>query len=207
RTNLLASKKALDPEDVIDRGVAILNARTGRRFTPESGFFLRTERTISEMQFLLDRAADLVDGCTSSFQIDPFKSLSKVLRNANDLNELHVAWLALSTRIGLAQRNLDKYESGYAASRDEDVLLSPLSTNPEVYKVFPCNRTDISDVNYLFNHVPHLQELRPTMYDPKVEWLPDKLPAPAYLARAFPHRPPEERPAVLTYTPHGERKE
>ncbi|KAJ7746693.1 hypothetical protein B0H16DRAFT_1726414 [Mycena metata] len=207
RTNLLASKNTLDREDIIDRGVALLNARTGKRFALESGFFLRTERTINEMQYLLERAADLVDGRTNRFQIDPFKSLSKVLRNANDLNELHVAWLALSTRMGLALRNLDKYESEYAAIKESDVLLSPLSTNPEVYEVFPRNRSDISDVNYLYNHVPHLQELCPTMYDSKVEWLPDKLQAPAYLARAFPHRSPEERPAVVSYTQEGERRE
>ncbi|KAJ7716075.1 hypothetical protein B0H16DRAFT_1741525 [Mycena metata] len=149
RTNLLASKKTLDPEE--------LPIRAGIGLLPE-------------------------DRTNSQRDIDPFKSLSKVLRNANDLNELHVTWLALSTRVGLAQRNLDKYESEYAASRDEDILLSPLSTNPEVYEVFPRNWTDISDINYLFNHVPHLRELHPTMYDPKVEWLPDKLQAPAYLA-------------------------
>lgn len=42
-------------------------------------------------------------------------SLMAVLRSAQDLDELHVAWSALTERMDLAQKNFKKYQSEYGA--------------------------------------------------------------------------------------------
>ncbi|KAJ7848767.1 hypothetical protein B0H13DRAFT_1906566 [Mycena leptocephala] len=52
RVNSLASKKALDISEVVDRGVSIF-AQPIARFGLKTGFLLRTDHTIKEMQSLL----------------------------------------------------------------------------------------------------------------------------------------------------------
>jgi hypothetical protein len=102
RVTAIVSKKALDIVDVLDRGVNMYDSTMGR-FSLETGFLLRTDRTIKEMQNLLLRASSLMGGRSSCFVIDPHLVIMQVLRSANDLSELHAAWLALSERMDLAQ--------------------------------------------------------------------------------------------------------
>jgi hypothetical protein len=98
---------------------------------------MRTERTIQELQQLLNKAAGLVTERTSTYKIDPHGVLSALLRGSQDLGGIIAAWIALSERVNLAQRNFNKYKSEYGAEEGEDVLKSPVSTNPEIYSVFP----------------------------------------------------------------------
>jgi hypothetical protein len=61
RINTLSSKKALEISDIINRGVSIVML-TVARFGLETGFLLRMDRSIKEMQALLTKAAALVKG-------------------------------------------------------------------------------------------------------------------------------------------------
>jgi hypothetical protein len=133
RTTSIASKKALGISDVLDRGVNVLPQPVGR-FSLETAFLFRTDKAIKDMQFILNRASALVPGRTSCFTVDPHACLMAVLRSAQDLDELHVAWSALAERMDLAQRNFKKYQSEFGAEKPEDILLSPVSTNPEIYR-------------------------------------------------------------------------
>ncbi|KAJ7792684.1 hypothetical protein B0H13DRAFT_2393912 [Mycena leptocephala] len=207
RVNTLSSKKALDISEIIDRGVSIVPMPMAR-FGLETGFLLRTDRTIKEMQLLLTQAAGLIRGRTSCFTIDPHAVISRVLRSANDLNELHSAWVAMSERLDLAQRNFLKYQAEYRAESDDELLLSPISTVPDVYAVFPREKSSLaSDLNYIYDHVPHMKKLWPRGYKVEIDFLPEVMKAPSYLEGAFPDRPSEFRPSTVYYSAEGECKE
>jgi hypothetical protein len=207
RSTSMVSKKSLDLLDVLDRGVPFVKQPIGR-FGLDTGLFLRTERTINDMQDLLTRAASLVQGRNSTFVVDLHRILITVLKSANELDELHATWLALSERMDLAQRSFKKYQSEFSAEKEEDILLSPISTAPEVYSVFPKeNSTPAEDVCYLYDHVPNLQKLWPQGYQSSSDWLLHVMGTPSYLERAFPDRMPEERPSTVFYSADGQRQE
>ncbi|KAJ7071767.1 hypothetical protein B0H15DRAFT_957561 [Mycena belliarum] len=118
-----------------------------------------------------------------------------------------MAWTALAKRIGLAQRFFHKYEVEYAASSPDFLLLSPVSTAPEIYSVMPKEQPPASRVNYLYDRVPHHQVQLPPGYNPKTDWLPFHIKVPPYLEKGYPNRPPEDRPSTVYYSPSGERRE
>ncbi|KAJ6465892.1 hypothetical protein C8R47DRAFT_1224212 [Mycena vitilis] len=207
RVTAIVGKRALDVHEVMDRGVSSAPDTPLGRFALETGFNLRTERTIVDMQSLLRRASALVEGRQSCFVIDPHRTMMTLLRGARELSELHVAWVGLSRRMELSQKYLDKYESEFRGPKEEDVLLSPVSTAPEIYAVFPRDKGPASDVNYMFDHVPHLQTLLPKDYDKETGWLPHHLTAPNYLEQAFPDRSPELKPSTVYFSAEGERRE
>jgi hypothetical protein len=164
RATSISSKRGLEASDVLDRGVS-LRDRPLARFSLETGFLLKTEKTINDMNSLLSRAAAWVPGRTSFFVVDPQHSFLRVLKSVGDLNQLLVAWQALSTRMALAQKNFVKYQAEYRASTKEEMPSSPTSTAPDVY-AFPKGGSPIADVNYLYERVPHLQDLWPSSYEP-----------------------------------------
>ncbi|KAF8177938.1 hypothetical protein K438DRAFT_1769781 [Mycena galopus ATCC 62051] len=177
------------------------------RFSLEVGFLIRTERTISEMQELLRQSSSLVAERTSCFCVDPHRILVTVLRSANSLGELQASWSALTERLSLAHRNFEKYQSEFQATSEEGRLLSPVSTLPELYNVFPRNATPASNVDYLYANIPHHQKQRPSGYSPHTDMVHDHIEVPGYLKRAFPDRPAETRPATVYYSSEGERRE
>ncbi|KAJ7914797.1 hypothetical protein B0H13DRAFT_1872668 [Mycena leptocephala] len=71
-------------------------------------------------------------------------------------------------------------------------------------RVFPRGKTIMSDVNYLFDHVPHLQKELPPGYNRHADWLPHVMRAPSYLENAFPEREPERRTATVTFVEEEE---
>ncbi|KAJ6571915.1 hypothetical protein B0H19DRAFT_1064932 [Mycena capillaripes] len=151
RAMVIANKKVLEVAPV-------------EHFTLETGFRLGTERMIRNMQELLKKAANLVEGTETYFSVDPHKTLMSVLRNASKLNDLHVAWVGLSKRMELAQRNFEKYESEYRALTQDELLLSPVSTELEVYSVFPRDKSAISNAPTYLQRAfpPRLGEHRPS---------------------------------------------
>ncbi|KAJ7909252.1 hypothetical protein B0H13DRAFT_2330547 [Mycena leptocephala] len=207
RVTTIASKKALDISEVMDRGVSLF-AQPVAQFGLETGFLLRTDRTIKEMQALLTKASGLVRGRLTCFTIDPHSIIARVLRSAHDLNELHLAWVGMSERMELAQQNFLKYQSEYSAETEDEILLSPVSTSPDIYSVFPRENSTLAlDLNYVFDSVPHMKKLWPKGYQVDVDFLPSIVRAPAYLQQAFPERQPEARPLTVYYSLEGERKE
>ncbi|KAF8133103.1 hypothetical protein K438DRAFT_1787706 [Mycena galopus ATCC 62051] len=206
RISTLASKKDLDKSDVLDRGDTH-GTQTDPRFGLETGFLLRTDIVIKEMQVVLRKAAALVEGRSSYFVIDPHNVLMTVLKGANSLGELQASWAALAERLDLAQRNFRKYQSEFKPTKVEDVLLSPVSTLPEVYSVFPRNKTPANDLDYVYSQVPHHRKLWPKGYSPETDMVYDYTPVPLTLSQAFPDRTTTVRQSTVYYSADGERQE
>ncbi|KAJ6463791.1 hypothetical protein C8R47DRAFT_1224948 [Mycena vitilis] len=204
RATSIASKTALDVEEVIDRGIPVGMDPPLPRFALEPQFRARTIRTITDMQALLQRAADLIMGRTSCFAVDPHGYLKALLGGARDMNSLVMAWTALSKRMTLAQQNFDKYVAEYGAATDHELLLSPVLTDPEIYRAFPTEGSPATAVNFLFDNVPHMRTLLPDGHNSATDWLPKFTPVPGYLTRAFPARSPEEHPSTIYYSAAGE---
>ena len=86
RVSALAAKWTLDIRDVIDRGISMIPTST-QQFGLDTGFALRMENTIQEMQSLLHRVTALVPGRSNCFLVDPYGTLMTILRNAGDLHK------------------------------------------------------------------------------------------------------------------------
>ncbi|KAJ7848766.1 hypothetical protein B0H13DRAFT_1906565 [Mycena leptocephala] len=118
------------------------------------------------------------------------------------------AWVGMSEHMDLAQWNFLKYQSEYKAETEDDLLLSPVSTSPEVYNVFPREKSTLAlDLNYVYDHVQHMKKLWPKEYKVDVDFLPSVMKAPSYLETAFPEREPEPRPAAMYYSLEGDQRE
>ncbi|KAF8146432.1 hypothetical protein K438DRAFT_1781049 [Mycena galopus ATCC 62051] len=210
RVTTLASKASFDVSEIFDRGTSVESSRQDpglARFCLETGFLIRTERTMREMQETLSQAASLVEGRKSCFCIDPHRILVTVLRNANSLNKLQVSWSALTERLNLAHRNFEKYQREFQALPEDEPILSPVSTQPELYSVFPREATPASNVDYLYAEIPHHRKQRPKGYAPHTDMVHDHIEVPGYLQRAFPDCLPEIRPSTVYYSMEGERRE
>ncbi|KAJ6517105.1 hypothetical protein DFH09DRAFT_863932, partial [Mycena vulgaris] len=142
RVTWISNKKTLEPRDVMDRGKASLQPMP--RFGLEPSLAQRVEKTIGELQAVLKKAAWLVPDKTNMvFQVDPHGALMPILRGASSLDELHIAWLALSKRMNLGQKYLDKYDGLYRASTASERPTSPVSTDAGLYDNFPKEKSNI----------------------------------------------------------------
>ncbi|KAJ7601918.1 hypothetical protein DFH06DRAFT_1351843 [Mycena polygramma] len=205
RVKWISGKKMLDPKDLVDRGWSTIDVRP--RFGLEPVMSTRVENTIYDMQNLLRRASDLVPGRVSCFTIDPHYALMPILRNADSLDEIHIAWTALNKRMALAHRYLEKYDAQFRAEDKDLAPNSPASTDQGIYDKFPSSKNNMAQMSYLFDNVPHMSESLPSDYDKDVDtgqlskiFGPSKL-----LQEAFPPRQAEERPSVVYYSANNQR--
>ncbi|KAF8213357.1 hypothetical protein K438DRAFT_1750659 [Mycena galopus ATCC 62051] len=210
RVMMLASKASFDISDILDQGVIAESSSTKYElacFSLETGFLLRTERTLKEMQDTLSQAASLVVGQNSCFHIDPYRILITVLYIANSLGELQASWSTLAEHLNLVHRNFEKYQSEFQASSEEEYPLSLVSTQPELYSVFPRDATPAANIDYFYVEIPHHKKQRPKGYSPHTDMVHDHLEIPGYLKHAFPDRLPETHPSTVYYSAEGERRE
>ncbi|KAJ7873404.1 hypothetical protein B0H13DRAFT_2349102 [Mycena leptocephala] len=205
RVTLISSKIALDPRDVIDRGIDPVNPVP--RFGLDPGFALRVRVTVTDMQSILKRAASMIPGRDSCFIIDPGDALMPILRGASGLEELNAAWIALQRRMQLAQGFLTKYDQHYRTLDENLRSTSPVSTNVDVYERWPISKAQSVQLTYLFDNVRHHQDQVPKDYNRDTDDILSYLKPPARLSSAFPERNPEPRPSTVYYSATGERKE
>ncbi|KAF8171544.1 hypothetical protein K438DRAFT_1773101 [Mycena galopus ATCC 62051] len=177
----MSSKKALAIEDIDNCGQRTRQPPVPR-FALEKEFLREVESTIEDMQSILSRATAMIAGRTSCFLVDPCGVLLRVLRGANSLGEMHASWSALSERADLAIRNFAKYQSEF---RGEEILLSPISTVPDLYDVLPSGQSSAFDLDYLYANIPHPKKQRPPGYSANTELVHDRIQVPGYLERAF----------------------
>ncbi|KAJ6449628.1 hypothetical protein C8R47DRAFT_999136, partial [Mycena vitilis] len=111
-------------EDIFDRGIAWSDAPP--RFYLAPLLLGRIDRVVGELQTFLDRAADLVDGRSSHFVVDPEDSCLPLLRGSNDLFQLEAAWEILRVRIGRGHSFFVKYTEEFKLG--ENAPTSPAST-------------------------------------------------------------------------------
>ncbi|KAJ7435554.1 hypothetical protein FB451DRAFT_1418079 [Mycena latifolia] len=141
----ISTKKTLNPPDVIDQGTDSLEPIP--RFSLDPGLAMRVDNTVREMQEILRRAAHLVPDKTSpAFQIDPHHALVQTLKGAGSLDELVIAWGALSKRAELAQKYLDKYDGLYRAETASQRPMSPASTDVGIYDKFPTSKSTVTQL-------------------------------------------------------------
>ncbi|KAJ7827585.1 hypothetical protein B0H13DRAFT_2373717 [Mycena leptocephala] len=205
RVKVIVSKKSLDARDIHDRGIDRTDPKP--RFALETGFAIRVQSTITDMQDILRRAALMVPGRSSWFVIDPQDALLPILNGAHDLDEINAAWLALHRRMQLAQSFLEKYEQNFQVSEENMRATSPVSTNPEVYNRWPATKPSSVQLMYLFDNVRHHHAQLLKGYDRDTDDLLHHLRAPEHLRRAFPERGPEDYPSTVYYSSSGERME
>jgi hypothetical protein len=192
----------------MDRGISSLSlTQATKRFSLEAGFWMRTERTIRELQTLLNKAVGLVKDRSSTYKIDLYGVLSALLKGSKTLGGILAAWITLSERVYLVQKNFDKYKSEYRADKEEDILRLPVSTDPDIYKAFPRQQDAGSDLNYLYDHVPHLRRHWLPGYRAHTDSVALVTPVPESLREAFPLRVLEDRPATVYYSKQGEQQE
>ncbi|KAJ7847613.1 hypothetical protein B0H14DRAFT_3453694 [Mycena olivaceomarginata] len=103
----------------------------------------------------------------------------------------------------LAQWSLIKYQEEFRATSREEMPWSLVSTAPEVYSVFPPDGSPISDVNYLYENVPHLRSIWPRNYEPGKTRIESVARVPPHLSLAFPERQPEVHPVAFYYSEDG----
>ncbi|KAK6991827.1 hypothetical protein R3P38DRAFT_2803522 [Favolaschia claudopus] len=197
RVTSIANKHTLDKSEIVDRGVHV-NPQVLSRFGLSASYMLMVARTIRQMQSLLKKMAALNPARTSTFFIDPEGVLLSVLTSSKNIGDLLAAWTALSRRMDLAQGNLAKYHS--EARVELETLQSPTSTALEVYEHLPHGVEPVKTVEYLYNNVPHLQDLRPSNYDPRNQAFETMMDVPKDLKDAFPPREPEARPVTIFYS-------
>ncbi|KAJ6590405.1 hypothetical protein DFH09DRAFT_1074043 [Mycena vulgaris] len=211
RVIMVVNKRDLDPRDLRDRGISL--SETFPRFQLDTGVGMRLTSIISEFQTVIQKAALLIPSRRPQqfFVIDPHSTLIGVLRGAETMDEMTIAWHALRRRLELGLSYLDKYDSEYKASTDRDVLISPVSTAPEVYDNLAgyskSSTNNVAKLTYLYENVPHLRDTMPSEWQKEPSWLPAWIEAPTYLKNAFPDRDPERRPATLYYSTDGVRRE
>ncbi|KAJ7433419.1 hypothetical protein B0H11DRAFT_1622839, partial [Mycena galericulata] len=121
----LIAKSRLNKEDIWDRGVAKSDAKP--RFSLKPSFLTKVDRIAAELQIFLQRAADIVEGRTSHFVVDPEESCITILRGATDLFQLEAAWDILRVRFRLGHKFFEKYTEEF--KNKAEAPTSPASTN------------------------------------------------------------------------------
>ena len=119
-------------------------------------FMSSVNKTAVELQVFVERAAGLLEERTRYFTVDPEDTLSSILRGTASLPQLNVAWKTVQKRMELGHRTLQKYALQYQHSpQDEELLLSPISTLPDLHKGLQDLMTADQRLRYLYQNFPH----------------------------------------------------
>ncbi|KAJ7246355.1 hypothetical protein C8J57DRAFT_1523486 [Mycena rebaudengoi] len=211
RVKTLIEKTELDPRDIIDRGLT-LDKVSLPRLGLETGFAMRLDSTLKDLQTIIRQAAQMVPARATHFIVDPDLVLFNVLRGANSLSEIATAWSGLRRRLELGEEYLKKYDKEFQAEFNNQLPTSPVSTNPDLYDVLKQdNLSNHQKLDRLFDIVPHYGELMPDAYREASRtqtmqfggWIPPS----DVLLQAFPDRQAESSPAVVYYSLDGQRRE
>ncbi|KAL1742688.1 hypothetical protein HDZ31DRAFT_65755 [Schizophyllum fasciatum] len=211
RVGHFASRGMLEVSDIVDCG-----RRPGElypRYAIRAALQKPLMETVRRMQLALTSLTSYIPEKTSTHQIDPNKTFSSVLENATDLEELQVAWLALTNRLRQAPGFYEKYwQAALRALGDfeAETVSQPPSTPSTIYR-----RLDsIEDPHVrLKTALGALPSAAP--WDPNpardasryltAEWA-EVHSLKSEIRRAFPPREPEESPELVFYDAAGKQK-
>ena len=116
-------------------------------------------RTTVELQIFVERAADLIEERSQHFVVDPKDTLSYILTGTSSLPQLNVAWKTIQKRLDLGHRTLQKYALQYQqAPQEENLLLSPISTLPDIHSGLKELTTADQRLRYMYQKFPHHRE-------------------------------------------------
>ena len=187
KIQLIIETEELGPEMIVDRGSE--RAPTLPRYHLSNKELDRTRSAVNELQVFLQQAARLIEERQTHFLVDPGDTLLPILAGTSSLGQMNAAWKALRLRIELGTKALTKYVSEYRQAPDDNLILSPLSTLPELYN--DMERIDDSDqrLRYLYTNIPHHQqqlseEGQISLQRARSSWV-HVLPMPASIRNAF----------------------
>ena len=118
----------------------------------------RVQGAMTELQLFLQQAARLIKERQSYFFIDPGDMLLPILAGTSSLGQMNAAWKALRLQIELGTKAWRKYVAEYRQASDNNLILSPLSTLPDLYNELEGIEDSNQKLRYLFTNVPHHQQ-------------------------------------------------
>ena len=152
---LLVTVENLDSDDI--EKVDDPNRGTTKYRLTET-LFENLRRTSVELQVFVERAAGMLEERNAHFIVDPRDTLLHILRGTTSLPQLNVAWKTIQRRLELGHRTLQKYQQQYKQSPQEELLLSPISTVPELHNELQNLPSADQRLRYLYQKFPHHHE-------------------------------------------------
>ena len=153
KVQLIIDVEELGPEMIIDRGTERMSGLPCYHLAPKD--LDRVQSTITELQFFLQQAARMIEEWQTHFIIDPGDTLLPILSGMSSLRQMNAVWKALWLHIDLGTKVWKKYIAEYCQTPQDNLILSPLSTVPELYTEL--DRIDDADqkLRFLYTNVPH----------------------------------------------------
>ena len=112
-------------------------------------------KTTIELQLFIERASALLEEREVHFTVDPKDTLLHILRGTTSLPQLNVAWKTIQKCLELGHKTLMKYQQQYQLSPQEDLLLSPISTVPELHNELRNYSSADQRLRHLYQKFPH----------------------------------------------------
>ncbi|KIJ93555.1 hypothetical protein K443DRAFT_69065, partial [Laccaria amethystina LaAM-08-1] len=126
------------------------------RYRLSENLLATLNRITVELQVFVERAAGLIEERVRHYTVDPQNTLLHILRGTSSLPQLNVAWKTIQKRLELGHRTLQKYALQYQHTPEEDsLLLSPISTLPDIHDGLQDLRTADQRLRYLYQNFPH----------------------------------------------------
>ena len=145
-------------------------------------------RITVELQVYVEKAANFIDERSRHFTVDPKDTLLQILRGTTSLPQLNVAWKTMQKRLELGHKTLQKYALQYQGDPHDELLLSPISTLPELHQELQDLHTADQRLRLLYQKFPHhheqLTSQAETALNQSKSWM-NILPLPQALKSAF----------------------
>ena len=156
KIQLIIDVDELGPEMIFDRGPERKDGRPRYQLAPND--LVRVQDSITELQIFLQRAANLITERKNYFRVDPGDTLLPILSGTSSLGQLNAAWKALRLRVELGVKAWNKYIVEYQQPADHDLVLSPISTLPDLYDDLTRIESNDQRLRYMYTNIPHHKE-------------------------------------------------
>ena len=220
KVQLIIDVEDLGPEMIIDRGLERSSGSPRYHLAPKD--LDRVQSTVTELQLFLQQAARLIEERQTHFIIDPGDTLLPILSGTSSLGQMNAAWKALRLCIELGTKAWRKYLAEYRQTPEDNLILSPLSTLPELYTELDGMDDGDQKLRFLYSKVPHHRDQltddgRTSLEKARSSWF-HVLKMPAGLREAFrtddkptpmptPHEQPQELPTTTNKGKERERQD
>ena len=153
KVQLIIDVEDLGPEMIVDRGSERPSGLPRYHLAPKD--LARVQSTVAELQIFLQQVARMIEERQTHFIIDPGDTLLPILAGTSSLGQMNAAWKAMRLHIELGTKAWKKYIVEYQQAPDDNLILSPLSTLPELHTEL--NRIEDGDqkLRFLYANVPH----------------------------------------------------
>ena len=149
---LLVTMDDLEPEHIViveDRSKGTTKYRLSDSLLDD------LSKTAVELQVFVEKASTYLEERTRHFTVDPKDTLLQILRGTTSLPQLNVAWKTMQRRLELGHKTLQKYAQQYQNEPREDLLLSPISTLPDLHQELQELHTADQRLRLLYQKFPH----------------------------------------------------